>query len=320
MGEEKGRHGKEVTVLKGILLAGGSGTRLYPLTCAVSKQLLPVHERPMIYYPLCLLLEAGIREILVISTPSDVSRYRTLLGDGRRFGGRLSYAVQPSPDGVAQALLIAKEFVGADAVALALGDNLFLGSRVPLLLREAMERAEQSGRATVFACAVRDPERFGVVTLDENGRALSLVEKPSLPESDLCVTGLYVYGADAVDQAGALRPSARGELEISDLNRRYLEAGRLEAVRLPEDTVWLDTGTPESLYEASVLVRALEKRTRRLFASPEEIAWRKGWITDREMRAFAEEIASCAYGKALLGLLDGGESREMHKEREVEYR
>ena len=306
--------------MKGILLAGGSGTRLYPLTCAASKQLLPVHGRPMVYYPLCLLLEADVREILVISTPSDVSRYRELLGDGRRFGGRLSYAVQPSPDGVAQALLIAKDFLGGEPVALALGDNLFLGGRVPPLLREAVQRAVRSEEATVFACSVRDPERFGVVELDESGRAISLVEKPKTPRSDLCVTGLYVYGSDAAREAGALRPSARGELEISELNRRYLEAGRLTVTVLPEDTLWMDTGTPESLYEASALVRALEKRTKKLIASPEEIAWRKGWITDRELRAFAEELASCAYGKALLGLLDGRGSLEMHKEREVEYR
>jgi len=285
---------------KGIILAGGSGTRLYPATQAVSKQLLPIFDKPMIYYPLSTLLLAGIRDILVISTPQDTPRFEQLLGDGGQWGINVSYAVQASPDGLAQAFLIGEQFIGNDLSALVLGDNIFYGHDFATLLQSA---GKQEDGATVFAYAVNDPERYGVVEFDAQGRAVSLEEKPKEPKSRYAVTGLYFYDKDVVALARSIRPSARGELEITDLNRLYLEQGRLNVETMGRGYAWLDTGTHESMLEASQFIQTLEKRQGLKVAAPEEIAWRHGWIDDARLEQLAQSLAKSGYGQYLMGLL-----------------
>jgi glucose-1-phosphate thymidylyltransferase len=286
--------------VKGIILAGGSGTRLYPVTQVVSKQLLPVYDKPMVYYPLTTLMLAGIRDILVISTPQDTPRFAELLGNGRRWGIKLSYAVQPRPEGLAQAFLIGKKFIGRDAVALVLGDNLFHGHDLQALLRRAAARKRG---ATVFAYPVIDPQRYGVVEFDARGRAVSLEEKPKKPKSRYAVVGLYFYDHRVVKAAESLKPSARGELEITDLNRRYLEWGALEVVPMGRGYAWLDTGTHESLLEAGHFIETIEKRQGLKVACPEEIAYRQGYIGARQLRALARPLAKSGYGEYLLRVL-----------------
>jgi glucose-1-phosphate thymidylyltransferase len=281
---------------KGIILAGGAGSRLHPLTLSISKQLLPVYDKPMIYYPLSVLLEAGIREILLISTPADTR----LLGDGSQWGVQIQYAVQPDPGGLAQAFIIGREFIGDTGVALVLGDNIFYGQGFRRLLASAAER--QSG-ATVFAYQVRDPERYGVVSFGPDDRALSIEEKPLKPKSRFAVTGLYFYDNDVVDIAASLKPSPRGELEITDVNRKYLERGELHVERLTRGFAWLDTGTHESLLQASTYVQTLEARQGLKIACPEEIAWRRGFIDDAQLRQLAEIYRKNDYGEYLLEIL-----------------
>ena len=286
--------------MKGILLAGGAGSRLHPATLAVSKQLLPVYDKPMVYYPLSTLMLAGIREVLLISTPQDTPRFQQLLGDGSRWGLALSYAVQPSPDGIPQALLIGRTFLAGEECALMLGDNIFYGNELTTMLERA---ASLRSGATVFAYPVTDPERYGVVEFDATGRALGLEEKPKVPRSRHAVTGLYFYDRHAPEHAAQLRPSPRGELEITDLNRLYLERGELEVVALGRGMAWLDTGTHDSLLEASQFIQTIEKRQGLKVACPEEIAWRQGWIDDAALEALAGALGKSGYGDYLRSVL-----------------
>jgi glucose-1-phosphate thymidylyltransferase len=286
---------------RGIILAGGSGTRLHPVTLGVCKQLLPIYDKPMIYYPLSTLMLAGIREVLVISTPQDTPRFQQILGDGKQWGMELHYAVQPSPDGLAQAFLIGEQFLGNAPAALVLGDNLFFGSGFTGLLRNASARDEG---ATVFAYPVSDPKSFGVVSFDGEGRAATIEEKPKNPKSHFAVTGLYFYDTEVVPIAKDLQPSARGELEITDLNSVYLARGKLEVQRMARGMAWLDTGTHDSLLEAAHFIQTLEKRQGLKVGSPEEIAWRQGWIDDDQLTQLASPLVRSGYGDYLMGLLE----------------
>jgi glucose-1-phosphate thymidylyltransferase len=288
--------------MKGILLAGGSGTRLHPMTLAASKQMLPVYDKPMVYYPLSTLMLAGIRDILVISTPEDLPQFRRLLGDGGRFGVRFSYAEQPRPEGIAQAFLIGRDWIAGGACALALGDNLIHGDHLSTTLRTAASRPRG---ATVFAYQVRDPERYGVVSFDSDGRATEIVEKPATPQSNWAVTGLYFYDEAVSQLARTIRPSARGELEITDLNRLYLNAGTLAVERLSRGCAWLDAGTPDSLLQAATFVQTIQSRTGMLVGCPEEVAFRMGYIDADTLRAHARHLGKTELGRVLMELANG---------------
>lgn len=290
--------------MKGIVLAGGAGTRLYPLTMVTSKQLLPVYDKPMIYYPLSTLMMAGIRDILIISTPTDLPNFERLLGDGSQFGIRLSYKVQPSPDGLAQAFLLGEEFIGDDCCAMVLGDNIFYGSGFRTRLKQAAADAQQ-GRASIFGYYVNDPERFGIVEFDENGKVISVEEKPQHPKSNYCITGLYFYDNRVVDMAKRVKPSARGELEITDLNRFYLEDGTLNVQLLSRGYAWLDTGTMDSLVDAADFVRTIETRQGSQIAALEEIAFTEGWIDRETLLQSAQRYGKSPYGQHLMHVAEG---------------
>ena len=291
--------------MKGIILAGGAGTRLYPLTMVTSKQLLPVYDKPMIYYPLSTLMLAGIKDILIISTPEDTPRFEHLLGDGSQFGVSLSYCVQPSPDGLAQAFILGESFIGSEACAMVLGDNIFYGNGFGSVLREAVADAENNKRATVFGYYVNDPERFGIVAFDENGKATSIEEKPEHPKSNYAVTGLYFYPAGVSALAKHVKPSARGELEITSLNEMYLNESLLDVELLGRGFAWLDTGTMDSLVEAAEFVQMIEKRQGVKISAPEEIAFRNGWITKEKLLESAARYGKSPYGQHLKNVADG---------------
>ena len=291
--------------MKGIILAGGAGTRLYPLTMVTSKQLLPIYDKPMVYYPLSTLMLAGIKDILIISTPTDLPNFERLLGDGSQYGVSLSYKVQPSPDGLAQAFILGEEFIGDDACAMVLGDNIFYGNGFGRTLRTATANAEQNGRATVFGYYVTDPERFGIVEFDENGKAISLEEKPKVPKSNYAVTGLYFYPSGVSEKANAVKPSARGELEITTLNEMYLNEDLLDVQLLGRGFAWLDTGTMDSLAEATDFVRMVQNRQGIQISAPEEIAYKNGWINKEELLASAEKYGKSPYGQHLKNVADG---------------
>lgn len=295
--------------MKGIVLAGGSGTRLYPITKGVSKQLLPIYDKPMVYYPISVLMQAGIREILVISTPDDLPSFCRLLGDGSDLGVRFEYAVQPSPDGLAQAFIIGRDFIGDDDVCLVLGDNIFHGADFVRLLEEAVRTVREERKATVFGYRVDDPERYGVAEFDREGNCLSIEEKPARPKSNYAVVGLYFYPNKVVRIAEEIRPSERGELEITAINQTFLQAGELKVQTLQNGFAWLDTGTHDSLAEASIFVEVIEKRQGLKIACLEEIAWRKGWIGDEQLRALAQPLARNQYGRYLLKLIETEHNR-----------
>lgn len=290
--------------MKGIILAGGSGSRLYPLTLVTSKQLLPIYDKPMIYYPLSILMSAGINDILIISTPEDTPRYKTLLGDGARFGVKLSYKIQPSPDGLAQAFILGEDFIGQDSVGMILGDNIFYGQAVYDGLKKATENAKNN-IATIFGYRVNDPERFGVVEFDESGKVLSLEEKPQNPKSNYAVTGLYFYDSSVVKYAKTIKPSKRGELEITDLNNIFLKQNRLDVVTLGKGTTWLDTGTHDSLAEAGNFVRTVEENMGLKIACLEEIAYKNGWITKEKLEESAFIMGKTKYGQHLMNVVKG---------------
>ncbi len=291
--------------MKGIILAGGSGSRLYPLTTVTSKQLLPIYDKPMIYYPMSVLMNAGIRDILIISTPQDTPRFEALFGDGHQFGIRLQYAVQPSPDGLAQAFIIGEKFIGNDTVAMVLGDNIFAGHGLNKRLKRAVANAEEGKGATIFGYYVDDPERFGIVEFNKEGKAVSIEEKPSHPRSNYCVTGLYFYDNKVVEYAKDLKPSKRGELEITDINRIYLEQGRLHVELLGQGFTWLDTGTHESLAEATNFVKTVEQHQHRKIACLEEIAYLNGWITKEDVLKIYDVLKKNQYGQYLKDVVDG---------------
>lgn len=291
--------------MKGIILAGGSGTRLYPLTKAISKQIMPVYDKPMIYYPMSVLMNAGIRDILIISTPQDTPRFEELFGDGRQFGIHLTYAVQPNPDGLAQAFLIGEEFIGSSSVAMILGDNIFAGHGLKKRLTAAVDNAESGRGATVFGYYVDDPERFGIVEFNKEGKAVSIEEKPEVPKSNYCVTGLYFYDNRVISYAKELKPSARGELEITDLNRIYLEQGDLNVEILGQGFTWLDTGTHESLVDATNFVKTMESHQHRKIGCLEEIAYLNGWISREDVMKVYELLRKNQYGQYLKDVLDG---------------
>lgn len=291
--------------MKGIILAGGAGTRLYPLTMVTSKQLLPIYDKPMVYYPLSTLMLAGIKDILIISTPTDLPNFERLLGDGSQYGVNLSYKVQPSPDGLAQAFILGEEFIGEDACAMVLGDNIFYGNGFSKILRAANENAEQAKRATVFGYYVNDPERFGVVEFDADGKAISIEEKPANPKSNYAVTGLYFYPAGVSARANQVKPSARGELEITTLNDMYLKDELLDVQLLGRGFAWLDTGTMDSLAEATDFVRMVQNRQGIQISAPEEIAYKNGWITEKELMQSAEKYGKSPYGQHLKNVAEG---------------
>ena len=291
--------------MKGIVLAGGAGTRLYPLTMVTSKQLLPVYDKPMIYYPLSTMMLAGIRDILIISTPQDTPRFEELLGDGSQFGIHLSYCVQPSPDGLAQAFILGEEFIGNDACAMVLGDNIFYGSGFKKLLKESVVNAEENGRATIYGYHVNDPERFGIVEFDEKGRVLSVEEKPKQPKSNYCITGLYFYPKGVSKMANEVKPSARGELEITTLNDMYLKKKKLDVELLDRGFAWLDTGTMDSLVEAADFVKMVEQRQSIMISSLEEIAYQNKWIDEKELLQSAKKYGKSPYGQHLKKVAEG---------------